>query len=287
MTLGLLEAIILIGLFWATIYGLSLILPLNKYGLQVKPLYFVYKTKRFNIALNGTTKRFKRFWLVVWNIGVASSMGLMSYSLYILISNLVKFFQVPEKAGPMVLLLPGITIGLQSLPFFLIALAIVMITHEAAHGIASRLENIEIQSAGILMVFLLFGAFVEPDEDQLNRARLASKARVYGAGSLVNLLTAVLIIIILEIVRWDLLPMQIAYYLFYQLFWIGLLSLNVAIFNMLPLYPFDGDGFLITLVEALKKGSGSKVRAMMSAISLLVLVANLTLTFFRFGPYLL
>lgn len=287
MALGLLEAIILIGLFWATIYGLSLILPLNKYGLQVKPLYFVYKTKRFNIALNGTTRRFKRFWLVVWNIGVASSVGLMSYSLYILISNLVKFFQVPEKAGPMVLLLPGITIGLQSLPFFLIALAIVMITHEAAHGIASRLENIEIQSAGILMVFLLFGAFVEPDEDQLNRARLASKARVYGAGSLVNLLTAVLMILILEIVRWDLLPMQIAYYLFNQLFWIGLLSLNVAIFNMLPLYPFDGDGFLITFVEALKKGSGSKVRVMMSAISLLVLAANLTLTFFRFGPYLL
>lgn len=287
MTLGLLEAIILIGLFWATIYGLSLILPLNKYGLQVKPLYFVYKTKRFNIALNGTTRRFKRFWLVVWNIGVASSMGLMSYSLYILISNLVKFFQVPEKAGPMVLLLPGITIGLQSLPFFLIALAIVMITHEAAHGIASRLENIEIQSAGILMVFLLFGAFVEPDEDQLNRARLASKARVYGAGSLVNLLTAILMIIILEIVSWDLLPMQIAYYLFNQLFWIGLLSLNVAIFNMLPLYPLDGDGFLITLVEALKKGSGSKVRAMMSAISLSVLAANVTLTFFRFGPYLL
>lgn len=287
MTLGLLETIILIGLFWATLYGLSLILPLNKYGLQVKPFYFVFKTKRFNIVLNGTTRRFKQFWLVVWNIGVASSMGLMSYSLYILISNLVKFFQVPEKAGPMVLLLPGITIGLQSLPFFLTALAIVMITHEAAHGIASRLENIEIQSTGILMAFLLFGAFVEPDEDQLNRARLASKARVYGAGSLVNLLTAVLMIIILEIVRWDLLPMQIAYYLSNQLFWIGLLSLNVAIFNMLPLYPLDGDCFLITLVEALKKGSGSKVRAMMSAISLLVLAANLTLTFFRFGPYLL
>jgi Zn-dependent protease len=162
-----------------------------------------------------------------------------------------------------------------------------MITHEAAHGIASRLENIEIQSTGILMAFLLFGAFVEPDEDQLNRARLASKARVYGAGSLVNLLTAVLMIIILEIVRWDLLPMQIAYYLSNQLFWIGLLSLNVAIFNMLPLYPLDGDCFLITLVEALKKGSGSKVRAIMSTISLLVLAANLTLTFFRFGPYLL
>ena len=287
MNLGPLEAIILVGLFWATIYSLSLILPLKKYGLQVKPLYLAYKTKRFNIALNGVTKRFKRFWLVIWNIGVASSIGLMIYSMYILISNLINFFYIPEKAGPTVLLLPGITIGLQSLPFFLVALAVVMIPHEVAHGIASRLENIEIQSAGILMVFLLFGAFVEPDEDQLSRAGLVSKARVYGAGSLVNLLTAVSTIIILGIVRWDLLPLRIADYLSNQLFWIGLLSLNVAIFNMLPLYPLDGDGFLITLVEALKKGSGSKVRVIMSALSFLVLAANATLTFFRFGSYLL
>lgn len=286
MDLGPLEPLILIGVFWATIYGLSLILPLKKYGLEVKPLYLVYKTKRFNIALNGTTKKFKRFWLVVWNTGVASAIGMMIFAMYLLINNLLNFFYVPEKAGPTFVVLPGITIGLQTLPFFLVAVAVVMITHEAAHGIASRLEDIEIQSAGMFMFFLLFGAFVEPDEDQLNRAGLASRARVYGAGSLVNLLIAVSMIVILGIVRWDWLPVQLAYYLSYQIFWIALLSLNVAIFNMLPLYPFDGDGFLINLVEALKKGSGSKVRIMMSALSFFILAANAILTFFRFGPYL-
>lgn len=285
MNIGLLEAIILVGLFWAMIYGLSLILQLKKYGLQVKPLYFVYKTKRFNIALNEITKRFKRFWLVIWNIGVASSIGLMIYSMHYIISNLINFFYIPEKAAPMVLLIPGITIGLQSLPFFLVALAVVMIPHEVAHGIASRLEDIEIKSAGILMVLVFFGAFIEPDEDQLSKARFVSKARVYGAGSLVNLLTAISMIIILEIFRWDLLPLQIANYLSNQLFWIVLLSLNVAIFNMLPLYPLDGDGFLINLVEALKKGSGFKVRVIMSAMSFLILATMVTLTFFRFGSY--
>ena len=287
MNLEPLEAIILTVVFWAAIYGLSFILPLKKYGLDVKPLYFVYKTKRFNLALNRAAERFKRFWLVVWNIGVASAMGMMIYALYVLINNLFNFLYIPEEAGPTFVVLPGITIGLQTLPFFLVAIAIIMITHEAAHGLASRLENIEIRSAGMFMFFLLFGAFVEPDEDQLNRVGLASKARVYAAGSLVNLLTAILMITILGIVRWDLLPAQVAYYLSHQIFWIGLLSINVAIFNMLPLYPFDGDGFLITLVEALKKGSGSKVRVIMSALSISVLAANAILTFVRFGPYLL
>lgn len=285
MNLGPLEAIILTGVFWAIIYGLSLILPLKKYGVQVKPLYFIYKTKRFNIALNETAKRFKQFWRVVWNIGVVSSIGLMSYAMYFLIDNLPKFFYVPEKAASVVLPLPGITIGLQNVPFLLVAAAVIMVTHETAHGIASRLEDIEIKSSGILVVFLLFGAFVEPDADQLSRARLVSKARVYGAGSLVNLLTAVLVIIVLGIIRWDWLPIQIASYLYNQLLWIFIVSSSVAIFNMLPLYPFDGDGFLVALVEALNKETGYKVRVMMNAISLLILAANFTLTFFRSGLY--
>jgi len=281
--LGPLEVVILTVVFWAAIYGLSLILPLKTYGLQVKPLYLVYKTKRFNIALNETAKRFKQFWRVVWNTGVASAIGLMSYAIYILIDNLLKFFYVPEKASPMAPPIPGITIGLQTVPFFLVALAVIMITHEAAHGIASRIENIEIKSSGIIVIFLLFGAFVEPDDEQLRKAKLASKARVYGAGSLVNLLTAISIIIIVGIVRWDWLPIQMAYYLFNQLYWIYLISINVAIFNMLPLYPFDGDGFLVALTGALKKETGYKLRVMINAISLLTLAANLTLSFSRFG----
>lgn len=289
MTLGPLEVVIITAVIWAILYGLSLVLPLKKYGLQVKPLYFIYKTKRFNIALNGTARRFKQLWRIVWNVGIASSFGLMGFAIYSLISNLIKFFQAPAQAGPTVLLLPGITIGLNSLPYFLVALAVIMVPHEVAHGIASRLENIEIQSSGIIVAFLLFGAFVEPDEEQLSKAKLVTKERVYGAGSLVNLLTAILAIIVLELIRsvvllgiakWELLPLQILYF---QISWIGLLALNVAIFNMLPLYPLDGDGIIVNLIEELRKGTGHKMRMVMSSISLLILAMNIIFSLFRFG----
>lgn len=287
MDIGPLEFIGLTAIFWAVIYVLSRILPLEKYGLEVKPLYLTYKTKRFNTALDKITRRFKRFWLIMWNIGVASAVGLMVFSIYIPVVNLVNFFYIPEKAGPMFLLLPGITVGLQALPFFLVAMAIVMVTHEAAHGIASRLENIKVRSMGVMLVFMLFGAFVEPDERQLRRARQVSKARVYGAGSLVNSLVAILAIIAIGTIKWELLPRQLAYYLGSQLFWIGLLAINVAIFNMLPMYPLDGDGFLMTFIEKFRKKRMPIARIVISALCLGILVLNVTLTLIKFGPYLL
>jgi len=282
-----LEFIEFTAVFWAVIYIISRILPLEKYGLEAKPLYLVYKTKHFNAALDEITHKFKRFWLIMWNIGVASAVGLIIFSLYIPVSNLVNFFYAPEKAGPMFLLLPGITVGFQALPFFLVAMAIVMVTHEVAHGIASRLENIRVRSMGIMLVFLIFGAFVEPDEKQLSRASQVSKARIYGAGSLVNFLVAILAIIALGTIGWQSLPRQLAYYLGNQLFWIGLLGINVAIFNMLPLYPLDGDGFLMTFVEKFRKKRMPTVRIIISTLCLGILVMNIALTFIKFGPYLL
>ena len=82
----------------------------------------------------------------------------------------------------------------------LIGLATVLIVHEFSHGILSRVEKININSIGLLLFAIIPGAFVEPDEEELNELSRPAKMRIYVAGSMANLsLAAIALIIMLAI----------------------------------------------------------------------------------------
>jgi hypothetical protein len=93
------------------------------------------------------------------------------------------------------LLLPGV-----NLPFFegIIALAIVMVVHEGAHAVLTRIARIPLLSSGIVLFGVIpIGAFVEPDEKKLFRAEAHKQTRVLVAGPTANLITAAFSFIIL------------------------------------------------------------------------------------------
>jgi hypothetical protein len=86
------------------------------------------------------------------------------------------------------LLLPGV-----NLPFFegILALAIVMVVHEGAHAVLTRIAKIPLISSGIVLFGVIpIGAFVEPDEKKLMRADSKKQTRVLVAGPTANLITA-------------------------------------------------------------------------------------------------
>jgi len=68
------------------------------------------------------------------------------------------------------------------------------------------------------------------------------------------------------------------------LFWLFFLSFNIAIFNMLPFYPLDGDGFLNALISAKVPENRRKfVRTFINTLALGLLIANIVGTFIRSG----
>jgi len=84
--------------------------------------------------------------------------------------------------------LPGINLPLLE---GVLALAVLLVVHESAHGILARVCKIPLDSAGVVFLGILpFGAFVEPDEKKLQRMDVDSQNRVLVAGSTANLLTA-------------------------------------------------------------------------------------------------
>ncbi len=95
---------------------------------------------------------------------------------------------VPPPGGAPIL--PGI-----NLPFVegILALAVLLVVHEMSHGLLARIAKIRLDSAGIVFFGILpFGAFVEPDEKELDSAPAWEQNRVLVAGSAANLMTAIL-----------------------------------------------------------------------------------------------
>ncbi|MCX8190116.1 MAG: site-2 protease family protein [Candidatus Diapherotrites archaeon] len=97
-------------------------------------------------------------------------------------------------------LIPGVRIP--KVPVFIpwygwIALLIAMLLHECAHGIQALKSKLKLKSAGVLLVGLLpFGAFVEPDEEQLKKADPKMRIKIYCAGPSANLFSVPFFLII-------------------------------------------------------------------------------------------
>ncbi len=110
----------------------------------------------------------------------------------VLVYSLKSLLSAPQVS----LIIPGVSIP--GSPIFIpfaygiIALMTVMVIHEFGHGIIARAEGIKIDSIGVLLLAILPGAFVEPNEEDIEKSKRITKLRIYAAGSFFNLILAAL-----------------------------------------------------------------------------------------------
>lgn len=182
--------------FWTIVYIGRQFLPKS---FEVHPFLMMWRTTRFNSLIDRVGRALRPFWKVFWTLGVAISIGGMVYITYILCRNLFYLFFNTESASPVSLLIPGITLSLNfnTLFFFGLSLAIIIIFHEFSHGVAAKAENIQVKSTGLLLLAVIPGAFVEPDEESLNKAKRSAQARVFSAGSTTNILMGLIALVLL------------------------------------------------------------------------------------------
>ncbi len=358
--------------FWAVIYVVSYIFHLEKHGLEIRPAYLTYKSKRLKGLLVRISKRRHVFWRTLCNLGLALAVGQMIFSIYFLISNLLRFAYPLGQTIPVFLVLPGVTIRLYWLPYFFTSTAIIIMTHELAHGIAALIERIPIKSAGLLLLLVFFGGFVEPDEKRFERASTLSKLRMLSAGSSTNFITGLLALMLLmglfapasgiliqetskdgpagraglqrldviyAINATDVFTVQdfqnymtnaapgetlilnttrgniyitterdsknqttiglvsisnyhpcrlvlerlIGIHLYLTLDWTFLIAWSIAVFNMLPTYPWDGEKFLYYTLENVVKKRRREVRIIFNTVFWSLIAANMILSFLKYG----
>lgn len=359
----------------------------ERFGVSGLPFYIIYRTTRLNKLIEKISNSKPTMWRTFWNIGIVTVIGAMVFIFYTLATNLVNLFFRTQQAVSIqpIIPLPGLGVSFETFPYIVLALSVVVVTHELSHGIASLADHIPLKSTGAFFGHVLMGGFVEPDEEKLMQAKNTSKLRVFAAGSFTNAVLGVICIFLLfnfaatiapfytvtttgvaigsvpanlpahssglqagDIVTSingtsitginDLrqymvrvipgeqitvgtprgtftvktgmdqsnashaiigiggltdniiyspkvpgLPSEFPLILLHAEFWLSVVLISVALINMLPMYPFDGDKFLETALSVLGVKETKSIRTAANVAAYTILFLNVGLSLLRFG----
>jgi len=268
---------VLMLFLWILVVSVSKRLHLERYGWDAHPLYIIYKSQRINNLLTRLGSQSPFFWRTIGNIGVAMAFGEMAFLGWLLVRNLFNFFVDLPSASPMMPLIPGVTIKLQSLPYFMASASLAILFHELSHGVLCAVERVKVKNSALLLALVFFGGAIQPDEEEMERKGGLGRMRIYAVGSLTNLVMG-----LLALSLGALLGKSLPEPLSMLLDWVYFLSINLAVVNMLPVYPFDGDGILNAFFRSFKK-RGVALRTVTGGGFLTLLVLNMAMSFIKFG----
>lgn len=176
---------------WVIILGVAKGLKLEKHGFELKIYSLVYKNQQVQSVLTKILGRTRRGIRVFADVSVVAGFLMMGFAFWFLISNISKFFVAPAEFSQLTVLIPGVTLTSgPAILYFLLSIPIVLVIHEGAHGIVAALEKIKIKTGGFAIFIAMFAGFVEPDEEEFNKAKKISKLRVIGAGATSNVIFA-------------------------------------------------------------------------------------------------
>ena len=311
----------------------------------------------------------------------------MIYISYLLARNLVNLFVKSPQATSIqpIVPLPGIGVSFETFPYLVLALSVVVITHELSHGIASLVDKVPLKSTGAFFAHVLMGGFVEPDEEELAKSKAITRLRVFAAGSYTNVVLGIFFTILLvsfpttiapfynvvqsgvnigsispklpanstglragdvltsingtsipsidalrtymndvtpgQVVvlgtnqgtfsvrtapdsanashaligiggltnnivyesRFGNLPGELPPVLLHAEFWLSVVLVSVAMINMLPMYPFDGDKFLETALNVVGIKRTKEIRTVANAVAYSLLLLNISFSLLQFG----
>jgi len=366
--------LLILAVAWIIAYFLlKFVFRIEVRGVKLYPLGFIIKSERSVKIFDQIVSAAPSIIKVASDLGIALGFGMMAFAIYVLGRNLGTYLFAPAQVGPQNIVIPlviGVTIRLEHLPYMLIALGIVLLTHEGMHGVIARLEGIKLRSTGLFLFYLFPGGFVEPDEKQFKKAPSRTRARIAAGGSLANLAVGVLVILLMmaafspveagvvvletenhaaEIhvndviysvndvpinratlyqnisasgnltiktnrgvityslekpinmpiawILWELgvrrldyyFPMRVplwspqAEYSLYRIFWwTQLIAINVAIFNMMPIYLLDGSLLVNSLLEPRLRNEKALNYAL-TGFCIALIALNMAFTFKTFG----
>ncbi len=185
------NSIIYVLMAWVVIVVSAKVLKLERYGVEIKAYSLVYKNKQVQSVLTKILGRTKRGIRVFADVSVIAGFIMMGFAFWFLLDNISKFFVAPTDFSELTVLIPGVTLtSSASITYFLLSIPIVLVVHEGAHGIVAALEKIKIKTGGFAIFIAMFAGFVEPDEEEFNKAKKISKLRVIGAGATANVIFA-------------------------------------------------------------------------------------------------
>ncbi|KHO48212.1 MAG: peptidase m50 [archaeon GW2011_AR5] len=190
------------ALFAGFILAVALLIYSDRKNVKLEGIIFIRRTTKGRNFIDRVAARHNKFWRKLSYVGIALAVILMILGSVLLITQAYAVLSGAE--GGVKLLLPGPVSdpvnapGVFVVPWWIwvIGIAVVIIPHEFMHGIMCRIDKVRIKSVGWLLLIVIPGAFVEPDEKQLARMSKKTKLRVYAAGSFANMIVALIVVLV-------------------------------------------------------------------------------------------
>ena len=173
---------------------------LEKYGFVKYGPCVMIKTK-WGLRLMERLSKYRRVWNAFGAISKVITIILMAFMVFIVVIDLAMIPQMMSSStniGPeYILAIPGLN-PMLPLVYGVIGLIVAMVVHELAHGIQSRANDIDVDASGLLYAVVPVGAFVEPNNEQLQKSSRKAQMHVFSAGIAINTVVAVVLFLILS-----------------------------------------------------------------------------------------
>jgi len=190
---------------------LAILIYRDRKNIDFKYVLFMRRTKRFRNILDKIAKKSILSWKIIGTIAIFVCLFFMISGTYLMLNAayLVYTGVITQPAVQIALPIPSeqMTVGpgFIGIPFWfwIIAITTILIPHEVFHGIIARAEKIKLKSVGLMLLAIFPGAFVEPEEKQIKKAKTLTKLRIFAAGSFINIIIGFLIIFLVQSLIWS------------------------------------------------------------------------------------
>ncbi len=186
------------------ILGLTLFFFLKRKNWTREGIMFLYKTQVGIKFIDYIGTKYKKTLKALSYVIVTSGYILMGVMITLLGYLLYTFATKPEviksiKVPPLMPLIPYLPslFKIEFLPpfyftYWIIAIAVIAMSHEFAHGIYARFSNIKVKSTGFGFLGPFLAAFVEPDEKGMKKLKKFEQLTILSAGTFANIIMTVL-----------------------------------------------------------------------------------------------
>ena len=187
---------------WTYIFyiSLTLLVYFNRKKFEIQGGFIaLYKTKFGLNLMDKIAKKHNRAVKIFGTLGIyVGYIGFLVFS-YLLILVFKSLIDKPDLVA-LTPVIPGTHVagvGIFPLVTGWVALSIIIIVHEFSHGVVARAYGLKVLSSGLAFFGPIFGAFVEPDEKEIEKQSAKVQNSIYAAGAFSNILLTVFTFIIL------------------------------------------------------------------------------------------
>ena len=184
-------------------YGLIILLLIinrKKFEIHAK-IIALYKTKIGIRLMDKWAEKYKGFVQIFGYSGIGVGFATMVFVVLMLMLNLYNLVTKPDAVSGVSPVVPGLQIPGSGIfvPLVIgwIALFIIIVVHEFAHGVVARAHDVKVKSSGLLFFGPIMGAFVEPDEKELAKKDPSVQYSIFAAGSFSNIILAFFVCVLL------------------------------------------------------------------------------------------